>query len=428
MKPHWLLPAALLLGRLPCARPLGVPIAPRPAFGAPRRPFGGGLWGVAPAAGGAEFSDLAGARLAGIAGVEGAPSQMLTPAHKAEMWAAVSSARRWEPRLLAVDGEQWAARLAEVFSAPERTNWYFFGIILAVLISMDVTVLQHLPETARAHVVLLLFWVLVSVAVCLEVWLRLGPQAGTHWLAGYILELEFSAENVFVLHAIFCAFETPRRLTCRAMFLWLLGSMLVRLAFFLGVASALAQLRLVPYLVGLWLLYTGARHVFVHDDDGADVTQATLVRAASRVLGDRLGKFYDEEGEAMLAVCKGKTCVTLLSLVVLSLLTADLFLSVDVVLTKAEKLPNTHLNFGSSALALFTVRALFFVARDCFNRCGDADCAAGIALMLMGVQALVSQVLSVSAAMSLAGVALVAMASMLLPVFRWVHAESKVLL
>lgn len=375
-----------------------------------------------------QFSDLAGARLAGIVGVEGASAQMLTPAHKAEMWAAVSGARRWEPRLAAAGGGRWAARLSEAFSAPERTNWYFFGIILAVLIAMDVTVLQHLPETARAHVVLLLFWVLVSVAICLEVWLRLGPRAGAHWLAGYALELEFSAENVLVLHAIFCAFETPRRLTSRAMFLWLLGSMLVRLAFFLGVASALAQLQMVPYLVGLWLLYTGARHVFVHDD-GADVTQATVVRAASRVLGDRLGKFYDEEGEAMLAVCKGKTCVTLLSLVVISLLTGDLFLSMDVVLTKEERLPNTHLNFGSSALALFTVRALFFVARDCLHRCGDAGQApVGLALMLMGVQALVSRVFSVSAATSLAGVALVAVASVLPPLCRWVHAESRALL
>jgi len=374
---------------------------------------------------GAEFSGLAGARLAGIVGVEGAPAQLLSPAHRAEMWAAISGARRWEPHLPAAGGERWADSLAEAFSVPERANWYFFGIVLAVLVSMDVAVLQHLPETARAHVVLLLFWVLVSVAICLEVWLRLGPRAGAHWLAGYVLELEFSAQNVFVLHAIFCAFETPRRLTGRAMFLWLLGSMLVRLAFFLGAAPALAQLRVVPYLVGLWLLYTGARHVLVRDDDGVDVTQATLVRAASRVLGDRLGKFYDEEGEAMLTVCKGKICVTLLSLVVLSLLVADLFLSVDVVLTKAEKLPNTHLNVGSSALALFTVRALFFVARDCFNRCGDADCAVGLALMLMGVQALASQVLSVSAAMSLAGVALVAMASMLLPLFRWVRTESE---
>merc|ERR1719323_1518874 len=283
---------------------------------------------------------------------------------------------------------------------------------------MDVVILQHLPETARTHFVLLLFWVLVAVIFCVVVWLRLGPQAGAMWLTGYALELIFSLDNVFIVHLIFCTFETPRRLMAKALFLGILGSIGFRFVLFVGLASSMDRLKVIPYFLGLWLIYCGTRQVTVHDDEITDVTQTPIVRSFRRFMGDRLGEFYDEEGEALLAVSKGRLCMTLLGVVVFSLLFADFFFAMDVVLTKLEDIPNAYLNFSSSALAMFAIRAIFSAARDIFSRFSFVRYGIGLILLFMGGETLLSRAIYVNALMSCTVITIIVLLSVLLSSLR----------
>jgi len=325
----------------------------------------------------------------------------VVPAYETEAWNTVMYARKSGPhRHPAVHSGQLSTNFRALIYSAAPVDWYFLTLILGVLITIDVVILQQLPETARTHVVLLFFWLLVASIFCVEVWLRQGPQAGVVWLTGYALELIYSLDNVFVVHLIFCTFETPRRLMAKALFVGLLCSIGFRLLLFLGLASMLDRLRLVPYLLGMWFIYCGARQMTVHDDEVADVTQTAIVRSFRSLLGDRLGEFYDEEGEAIVTTSKDKLCMTLLGVVVLCLLSADFFLALDVVLTKAEHLPNPYLSFSSSALALFAIRALFFAARDIFGRFGCVKYGIGLVLVFLGSETLLSHAVYVNALMS----------------------------
>lgn len=289
-----------------------------------------------------------------------------------------------------------------LLASAASTDWYVLAVALIMLLAVDIFILQHLPETSRTHIVLFVFWLLVAVGFCVEVWYRLGPRAGISWATGYLLEIVFSFDNVFMVYLIFATLETPRRLIAKALFIGVLGSICFRLAFFMGMASFLDKLKVIPYFTGMWLIYCGMKQVTAREDaDDVDVTQTTIVVWSKKLLGDRLGEWYDEEGEAVfMRDTKGKLCVTLLGVVVFSLLAADFVFALDVVLTKADKLPNAYLNFSSSALAVFAVRALFFVARDVFGRFSFAKYGVGVVLIFLGAETLMAHFVYVNALLS----------------------------
>mmetsp|Transcript_86022 Transcript_86022/g.200009 ORF Transcript_86022/g.200009 Transcript_86022/m.200009 type:complete len:470 (+) Transcript_86022:135-1544(+) len=340
------------------------------------------------------------------------------PAYETEAWATVMYARKLGPHRHMPSSEHLSANVHALLHSASAVDWYFLTLVLVVIIAMDVAIFQHLPETARTHVVLLFFWLLVAVVFCVEVWLRLGPEAGVIWTTGYVLELIFSVDNILVVHLIFCTFETPRRLMSKALFLGLLSSITFRIAFVVGLATTLDKLKVVPYCLGLWLIYCGTRQVSLQEEETADVTQTAIVRGFRSLLGERLCEFYDEEGEALIAVNKGKHGMTLLGVVVLCLLVANFFLGFDIVLTKAEELPNAYLSFSSSALATFATRAMFFAMRDVFSRFCYARYGIGLALLFMGAETLLSHAVYVNALMSFAVIAVIVALSV---VISWVR-------
>lgn len=300
------------------------------------------------------------------------------------------------------ESEGLASRFQGLVDSASGAEWYFLLIVAIVVFAVDIVILQHLPEIERTHVGLLVFWVLIATAFCTEVWLRLGPRAGADWISGYMLEIVFSVENVFIAHLVFSTFETPRRLMRKALFVGILGSILFRFVFLLGLAETMYSFWVVPYFLGTWLLYCGLSHLFAQrdDDEFADITQTKVVRVLRHCLGDRLCDFYDEEGEAIFVISSGKVCMTMLGVVVLCLLSTDFFFGADGIMVKSARISNGYVNFSSSVIALLTQRALFFVVRDIFTRISLARYGLGVIFFFVGIEMLAARFMYVSALMS----------------------------
>jgi len=297
-------------------------------------------------------------------------------------------------------------RLRDLRTATSLAEWYFFALVLGILIGIDVVILRHLPEIERTHVAILTFWIVVSVAFCLEVWCRLGPREGVAWASGYILEIIFSVENVFVFNLVFHALATPRRLMRKALFVSIIGSLLLRVAFLVGLAETLYKLVFLPYILGTWLVYIGTRQVAggvrsPGEDEVPDVTRNVVVRLLKSLLGERLSDFYDEEGEALVLVENGTLSMTLLGVSVGCLLASDFCFGIDAALVKLDIISNLYVSLSSSALALLTLRALFFVVRDIFSRLSLARYGSGIILFFIGLEMIVARFTPVSALTSL---------------------------
>lgn len=318
----------------------------------------------------------------------------------ADAWATLFSARKGGSHHLADVGV--ASRLRLAWESASQGAWYYLVAVLGLLVAMDVSVFQHFPETAYTNLLLLLFWILVGAGLAVEVWLRMGPTDCKRWCVGYLLEFIFSVDRVFMALLVASTLEIPRRLMAKAMFVTLLGSWALRALVILGCAPVAEHPRILPYLTGLWLVYCGARQVASHKgaDYQAGVTETLVVRVLRRLLGSRLGEYYDEEGERIFMVGKQGFCMTLLGAVIICLLASDWLLSLDVALLKSEKMTNAFLELSSSAVAAFAIRALFFVVRDVFDTHGLAKYSLGPILIFLGVEDLISRELYVNALLS----------------------------
>merc|ERR1719498_294785 len=179
---------------------------------------------------------------------------------------------------------------------------------------------------------------------------------------------------------------------------------MLRFAFYVGLADTIYKLMFLPYLLGAWLIYCGTQQVAVGgrcEEEAADVTQTTVVRSLRWCLGDRLGEFYDEEGEAMFLYSGKTACMTLLGVAVVCLLSTDLLFGCDATLVKLELIPTPYVSVSSSVVALFTLRALFSVMRDVLSHLSLARYCTGIILFFVGTEMLAAGFTEVSALMSL---------------------------
>lgn len=323
-----------------------------------------------------------------------------------------------EPRAGELRHQGVSARLRGFVFSAHASEWYFLVMVLSVLIAVDLVILQHLPEIDRTHVGLLIFWSFVAVAFGTEVWLRLGSRAGISWVSGYLLEVIYMTPTVFVYHLIFCALETPRRLMRKALFVGIIVSILYRFAFLMGLAETMYQAAVLPYILGLWLIHCGVQQARVKsdDDDIVDVTQAQVVRILRWCLGGRLGEFYDEEGEAVFVQSYThlvkQHCMTLLGATILCLLASDFLLAPAAALVRLDAIPNLYVNFSSSILAMFTVRALFFVVRDALLHTGLSRYGVGAVLFFTGAATIAARFVFVSAlAVALAAAGVIAAAA-----------------
>jgi hypothetical protein len=154
-----------------------------------------------------------------------------------------------------------AQRFRQLADSVGAVEWYCFAMAIIVMICLDVLILQHLPEMERANFGLLVLWLFISVSYCIGVCLRLGLQTGVSWASGYLLEMIFSLEHMFIFNLIFHTLETPLRLVRKALFAVLIGSVLLRLAFQLGLAEVMCKLTCLPYILGGWLVYCGSCQV-----------------------------------------------------------------------------------------------------------------------------------------------------------------------
>jgi len=290
-------------------------------------------------------------------------------------------------------------RLKLAWKSAANVDWCYLAVLIGLLVTMDLAVFQQLPETVRTNLVLLVFWILVGCAVAMELWLRLGPADCMRWSVAYLMELVYSVDRVFMSVLIIQTLDTPRRLLAKVMFIALMGSWFLRSMFVAGLASALAHFRVISYLAGAWLIYCGIRQVAVikGPEYQGCVTEALPIRALRAVLGRRFDQYYDEEGESMFLIGKQGIRMTLLGAVLLCLLSSDLVLSLDVTLAKEEKFQSLFIDFSSSVIAAFAIRAFIFVVRDVFATYELAQLSLGPILIFLGVEALLSHELYVNA-------------------------------
>lgn len=267
-------------------------------------------------------------------------------------------------------------------------EWAIFFCALPLCIALHIYLIEW-PSKIKFHFFALFVWLAVALLYNLVMFLRLGGVHGAQWFTGYVMELVFSIENVFVFHIVIKEFRTPRRQAQKAMFVVVVGQIIFQMIVFMGLSTWVRSLKLLPYFLGLWLVYVGFQAA-LDSHSKVNIQETCIFRSFQACLGDRLSLSYESDRSFFIA--RGidtKTHVSLLVPVVGCLLLVDFLFEVDVTLTKIETLDSPYIAFTSSVLAAFAVPELFFCARDLFKRFYLLKYGVCFILIFFGVQMLI---------------------------------------
>ncbi|SOD65100.1 TerC/Alx family metal homeostasis membrane protein [Alysiella filiformis] len=110
------------------------------------------------------------------------------------------------------------------------------------------------PMSLKSASLWSLFWVLVSVAFGVFLWVHHGSEMASLFFTGYALEKVLSVDNLFLMMAVFAWFKVPEGLRHRVLYWGIIGAIVFRMIF---VAIGTGLLALGPYVELIFALIVG---------------------------------------------------------------------------------------------------------------------------------------------------------------------------
>jgi tellurite resistance protein TerC len=101
--------------------------------------------------------------------------------------------------------------------------------------------------------------VLAGLAFGAAVWLRRGPEPAQQYLAGYLIELSLSVDNVFVFALVFEEFAVEPARRRRLLFWGIAGAIVMRSAILIAGIGAINRFAWIIPVFGAFILLSGVR-------------------------------------------------------------------------------------------------------------------------------------------------------------------------
>src|SRR5260221_4848021 len=92
-----------------------------------------------------------------------------------------------------------------------------------------------------------------------ELFGRARHEKGLQFVAGYLIELSLSVDNLFVFLLIFSYFKVPPKYQHRVLYWGVLGALVMRVAMIIAGTELIDRFHWIIYIFGAFLVYTGGR-------------------------------------------------------------------------------------------------------------------------------------------------------------------------
>jgi tellurite resistance protein TerC len=235
--------------------------------------------------------------------------------------------------------------------------WFGFNIAVVLLLLLDLTVLNRKgrdPSMAES-IVTTLVWVALACGFGLWLVLREGTGPGTAFFTGYVIEYSLSVDNLFLFVLIFSNFQVGRAQQRRLLLWGVVGALLMRGGMIGAGAALLQKFEWITYLFGAYIVYAGVA-MFFHQPS-ADVEKMRVVRIARRFLPLAQG----EHGHRFVVRQAGRTCFTMLFLVLIVVELTDLVFALDSIPAIFGVTRDPFIVYTSNVCAVLGLRSLYFV-------------------------------------------------------------------
>src|SRR5215207_4732656 len=204
--------------------------------------------------------------------------------------------------------------------------WAGFGLFILFMLALDLGVLNRNAHVVKYREAAIWSAVWVALASLFAAWVfwSHGSLSGKEFVAGYLIELSLSVDNLFVFLLIFSYFKVPAKFQHRVLFWGVMGALIMRLTMIFVGAALINRFHWIIYIFGGFLVYTGIK-MFRHEEMDIQPDQNILVRAVTRFLP--ISRHYEEQ--KFFTRHNGKLTGTLLLLVLMVVEVTDLVFAVD---------------------------------------------------------------------------------------------------
>ncbi|MBM4110089.1 MAG: TerC family protein [Phycisphaerae bacterium] len=231
------------------------------------------------------------------------------------------------------------------------------GVALAIIADLKIMHRSAHEIAMREALRMVAFWVSLGMLVGAGIWVTLGADAGAQYLAGYLVELSLSIDNVFVFAVIFDRFKVSRERQPRVLFWGILGAVLMRGACIAGGLALLSYFTWTMFIFGAMLLLTSVKMLRSgNDDPDVDPSRSRALRLMRRIIP--ISDAYD--GHRFFTRQAGRCMATPLLAVLLIVEISDLVFAVDSIPAVFGITQDPFLVFSSNIMAIIGLRALYF--------------------------------------------------------------------
>jgi tellurite resistance protein TerC len=259
-----------------------------------------------------------------------------------------------------------------------------FAAVIVAFLLVDLFVFARDEEPSfRRAATWSIGWFVLSLAVAPIVLVLHGSEKAVDYTTVYLIERSLSLDNLFVFLLLFAYFAVPREKRGELLFWGIVCALAMRGAAIVAGTAILEQFHGFVYVLGAGLLILAWR-VFRGGDETPDPDQTFAVRAARRI-----------------APATKPATLALISIVL-----ADIVFAIDSIPAAFAITIDSFVIWIGNAFALLGMGALFVVVRHLIERFRYLGQTIAVLLAVVAVKLLISDVLHISAPVTLAIVVL----------------------
>lgn len=182
-----------------------------------------------------------------------------------------------------------------------------------------------------------LMWVSLALMFNAGIYYYQGQQKALEFLAGYLVELSLSVDNIFVFLLIFSYFKIESKQQVKLLSLGIWGAVVMRIVFILAGVTLLNKFQWLMYIFGAFLVFTGVK-LFTEKDKEVNPEDNPILKLIKKIF-PHLSKFW---------------------IVLIVIETTDLIFAVDSIPAVLGITRDPFIVYTSNIFAILGLRAMYF--------------------------------------------------------------------
>src|SRR5258707_909803 len=277
--------------------------------------------------------------------------------------------------------------------ATSTLAWVGFCVFILVMLAIDLGLFNRKPHeiSYRNAAVWSGIWVALALVFA---GLLFGPlgwelfgaarhEKGLQFVAGYLIELSLSVDNLFVFLLIFSYFKVPPKYQHRVLYWGVLGALVMRVAMIIAGTELIDRFHWIIYIFGAFLVYTGAQMLRGGETE-IEPENNVVVRFVSRYVP--ITRHY--ERKKFFTVVDGKRVGTLLLLVLIVVEVTDLVFAVDSIPAIFGVTTDRFIVYTSNVFAILGLRTFYFLLAGVVEKFHYLKFGLGLVLGFIGIKML----------------------------------------